>query len=52
MAWRSGRDLVNLKVVDVFSARRVKESTSIIQGKTGKPVQLEITDGTRVTLSK
>jgi len=47
-----GCDLVRLKVVDVFTAGRVKERTSIIQSKTGKPVQFELMEGTRSALSK
>lgn len=46
-----GCDLVRLRVVDVFAAGRVKERTSIFQTKTGKPVQFEITEGTRESLS-
>lgn len=45
-----GCDLVCLKVPDVYAAGRVKERTSIIQSKTGKPVQFEITEGTRKSL--
>ena len=45
-----GCDLVQLKVVDVFTAGQVKERASIIQSKTQKPVQFEITDGTRNSL--
>ena len=47
-----GCDLVHLKVVDVFTARRVKERASIIQSKTGKPVQFEHMKETRSTLLK
>ncbi|KZL18281.1 MULTISPECIES: tyrosine-type recombinase/integrase [unclassified Pseudovibrio] len=47
-----GCDLVRLKVVDVFVAGRMKERTSIIQSKTGKPVQFELMEGTRSALSK
>lgn len=35
-----------------LSARRVKERTSMIQSKTGKPVQFEITETTRVSLER
>ncbi len=45
-----GCDLVRLKVPDVYVAGRVKERTSILQSKTGKPVQFEITEGTRKSL--
>lgn len=38
-----GCDLVRLKVSDVFSASSVKDRAAIIQKKTSKPVQFEIT---------
>ena len=43
-----GCDLVSLRVRDVFAAGRVKERTSMIQSKTGKPVRFEITETTPV----
>ncbi|MGI9350075.1 MAG: tyrosine-type recombinase/integrase [Rhizobiaceae bacterium] len=45
-----GCDLVCLKVSDVFTAGRIKERASIVQSKTGKPVQFEIAEGTRKSL--
>lgn len=45
-----GCDLVSLKVSDVFTSGQVKERTSIIQSKTHKPVQFEITEITRNSL--
>lgn len=45
-----GCDLICLKVADVFVAGRIKERASIVQSKTGKPVQFEITEGTRKSL--
>ena len=45
-----GCDLVCLKVLDVYTAGRIKERASIIQSKTGKPVQFEITEGTSKSL--
>lgn len=45
-----GCDLVRLRVIYVFAAGRVKERTSVLQSKTGKPVQFEITEGTRASL--
>lgn len=45
-----GCDLVCLRVRDVFAAGRVKERASMIQSKTGKPVQFEITETTRLSL--
>ncbi|KZK95104.1 Tyrosine recombinase XerC [Pseudovibrio sp. Ad46] len=47
-----GCGLVGLKVIDVSTTGRVKERTSIIQSKTGKPVQFELMEGTRSALSK
>ena len=46
-----GCDLVRLEVTDVFVAGRIKERTSIVQSKTKQPVQFEITEGTRKSLS-
>lgn len=45
-----GCDLVSLRVRDVFAAGRVKDRTSMIQSKTGKPVRFEITETTRLSL--
>ena len=42
-----GCDFVRLKVADVYTAGRVKERASVIQRKTGRPVQFEITEVTR-----
>lgn len=47
-----GCDLVALRVQDVFVAGRVKERTSMIQSKTGKPVRFEITETTRLSLER
>jgi len=47
--WRD-RDLVGLKVRDVFAAGRVRERASIIQSKTGNSVRFEITETTRQSL--
>lgn len=46
-----GCDLVCLRVSDVYVAGRVKERTSILQSKTKKPVQFEITEGTRKSIA-
>ena len=46
-----GCDLVKLEVADVFVSGRIKERTSIIQSKTQQPVQFEITEVTRKSLS-
>lgn len=45
-----GCDLVRLKVSDVFSAGSVKERAMIIQKKTSRPVQFEITKSTATSL--
>ena len=42
-----GCDLVALKVIDVMAAGNIKSRASILQSKTQKPVQFEITEGTR-----
>ncbi len=42
-----GCDLVNLKVTDLLSGERVRERVSVIQSKTNKPVQFELTENTR-----
>jgi len=44
-------DLVSLKVGDVQTADRIRERTSIIQRKTGRPVHFEITEPTRQALT-
>ncbi|PZX11315.1 phage integrase family protein [Palleronia aestuarii] len=46
-----GCDLVRLKVADVYVAGRVKERAGIIQRKTGRPVQFEITEVTRQSVA-
>jgi len=40
-------DLVALRVSDVASGERIKERTTIVQQKTGRPVQFEVTEQTR-----
>ena len=47
-----GCDLVRLMVKDVFAAGHIKQRTSILQSKTCQPVQFEITEGTRKSLSE
>lgn len=46
-----GCDLVCLKVADVFAAGDVKDRASVVQSKTGHPVQFEITETTRASLN-
>ena len=43
-------DLVTLRVADVSQVGRVKERAIVIQQKTGRPVQFELTEQTRETL--
>ena len=45
-----GCDLVKLRVVDVCSGDRVRDRTMVIQKKTGRPVQFEITEQTRASI--
>ncbi|WP_323767700.1 tyrosine-type recombinase/integrase [Marinovum sp.] len=47
-----GRDLVKLKVADIYASGQVKERASIIQSKTQRPVRFEITEGTRKTIPR
>src|SRR5258708_36354861 len=42
-----GCDLVALRVDDVYVGGRVRDRATVIQRKTGKPVQIEITEQTR-----
>lgn len=42
-----GCDLVRLKVNDLLSSERVRERATVIQSKTGQPVQFELTENTR-----
>ena len=45
-----GCDLVRLKFDDIYAAGRVRERGTIIQKKTGRPVQFEITEHTRSSI--
>ena len=45
-----GCDLVSLRVDDVASGGRVRERATIVQHKTGRAVQFEITEQTRTSL--
>ena len=42
-----GCDLVRLKVTDLVAARRVRERVSVVQSKTNRPVQFEVSEDTR-----
>ena len=45
-----GCDLVSLRVDDIASGDRVRDRATIVQHKTGRPVQFEITEQTRASL--
>jgi integrase len=45
-----GCDLVRLQVDDVSVGGRVRDRTTIVQKKTGRPVQFEITEQTRAAI--
>jgi site-specific recombinase XerC len=47
-----GCDLVRLKVRDVFVSGHMKERTSVMQSKTKRPVQFEITEQTRKSVQR
>jgi hypothetical protein len=42
-------DLVALKIGDIRTAQGVRERACIVQKKTGRPVQFELTEGTRLS---
>jgi hypothetical protein len=46
-----GCDLVRLQVDDVCAGGRVRDRGTVIQKKTGRPVQFEITEQTRTSIS-
>jgi hypothetical protein len=45
-----GCDLVRLQVDDVCAGGRVRDRATIVQKKTGRPVQFEITEQTRASI--
>jgi integrase len=45
-----GCDLVSLRIDDIAAGGRVRDRATIIQHKTGRPVQFEITEQTRASL--
>jgi site-specific recombinase XerC len=47
-----GCDLVRLKVRDVFASGHMKERASVLQSKTQRPVQFEITEQTRKAVQR
>jgi integrase len=44
-------DLVGIQISDIQSADKVRERASVVQRKTRRPVQFELTDATRQSLS-
>lgn len=46
-----GCDLVKLKVADLIVSDSVRERVSVIQSKTQRPVQFEVTENTRASIS-
>ena len=46
-----GCDLVKLQVTDLVKAERVRERVSVIQSKTQRPVQFELTENTRESVT-
>lgn len=44
-------DLVSLKISYIRNAQGVRERAGIIQKKTGRPVQFELTEGTRLSVT-
>jgi integrase len=47
-----GCDLVRLRLDDVSAGGRVRDRATVIQQKTGRPVQFEITEQTRVAVGE
>ena len=45
-----GCELVRLKVADLVAGDRVRERVSVIQSKTKRPVQFEVSEGTRESI--
>ena len=44
-------DLVSLKVIDLLRVDRIRERVSVVQSKTNKPVQFELSENTQETLT-
>jgi len=47
-----GCDLVRVRIDDVYAGRRVRDRATVIQKKTGRPVQFEITQQTRSAIGE
>ena len=46
-----GCDLVKLRVSDLVAGDRVRERVTIVQSKTNRPVQFEVSENTRETIA-
>ncbi|MEQ3708285.1 MAG: tyrosine-type recombinase/integrase [Tateyamaria sp.] len=46
-----GCDLVSLKVIDLLRDDKIRERVSVVQSKTNKPVQFELAENTRETVT-
>ena len=44
-------DLVALKISDIRTADEIRERASVVQKKTGRPVQFELTESTRLSVT-
>ena len=47
-----GCDLVRLRIDDVFAGGGVRDRATVIQKKTGRPVQFEVTEQTRAAVGE
>jgi hypothetical protein len=47
-----GCDLVRMKVVDIMASGQINARASVLQSKTQKPVQFEVSEGTRASVAK
>ena len=45
-------DLTRLRIDDIWSAGRARDRATIVQRKTGRPVQFEVTEQTRASLER
>jgi len=45
-----GCDLIRLQVNEIYLGGKVRDRTTVIQRKTGRPVQFEITEQTRASI--
>ena len=47
-----GCDLVRVRIDEVYAGGRVRDRATVIQKKTGRPVQFEITEQTRSAIGE